>query len=338
MPKLQSNHYDVIIVGGGPAGLACADQLRSSSLSCLIIEKHQSFGQKVCAGGLTYLADSLNLPQDKICIFKHNYYFLNHKYHDIKLAHSIKTIDRPELSSIQYHRIQSAPNVQVLFNSTVLKVEGNCVLTQNNKFSYQYLIGADGAGSIVRKHLGLKTQGRMGIYAMVRNASSRLIWHLDYKKLYSGYLWEFPHQTHTNVGVLFSPEQLNASRAEVILKEYIHDKNYEIINGQFMRGFMNCYYQGNLFGDIFLVGEAAGLVSKLTGEGISFAIISGTEIAKKIIDKNYDLHGLQQALKYKKRQDFFWAISNYLPLFRPLTYPLFVALMKKTWFQRFYGL
>ena len=45
-------------------------------------------------------------------------------------------------------------------------------------------------------------------------------------------------------------------------------------------------YRGWDFGTIFLAGDAAGLASALTGEGIYPAVISGREIAKKIIDRN----------------------------------------------------
>ena len=46
-------HYDVIIVGAGPAGLRCAELLGKESLSVLLLEKNETFGDKVCAGGLT---------------------------------------------------------------------------------------------------------------------------------------------------------------------------------------------------------------------------------------------------------------------------------------------
>ena len=47
------NHYHVIIVGAGPAGLICAETLSQSNLSVLVLEKNSVFGDKICAGGLT---------------------------------------------------------------------------------------------------------------------------------------------------------------------------------------------------------------------------------------------------------------------------------------------
>ena len=55
--------FDVIIVGGGPAGLHCARELSGSSLRILLLEKQEGFGDKLCAGGLTTKAlDVLPLP------------------------------------------------------------------------------------------------------------------------------------------------------------------------------------------------------------------------------------------------------------------------------------
>ena len=59
--------FDVIIVGGGPAGLICAKSLANSDLSVLLIEKDTIFGDKVCAGGLTRKdLPILSLPDEMI--------------------------------------------------------------------------------------------------------------------------------------------------------------------------------------------------------------------------------------------------------------------------------
>ena len=55
--------FDVIIVGGGPAGLQCARELSYSRLRVLLLEKDEIFGDKLCAGGLTPVSYThLTLP------------------------------------------------------------------------------------------------------------------------------------------------------------------------------------------------------------------------------------------------------------------------------------
>ncbi len=53
-PHLSSGrHYDVLIIGAGPAGLACAKLCAESGVKTAILEKRRTIGQKICAGGIT---------------------------------------------------------------------------------------------------------------------------------------------------------------------------------------------------------------------------------------------------------------------------------------------
>ncbi len=64
----MKNTYDVIILGAGPAGLKYAEELKNTKLSVLLIKKNQIIGPKICAGGLTRLADGFDYPKDKTII------------------------------------------------------------------------------------------------------------------------------------------------------------------------------------------------------------------------------------------------------------------------------
>lgn len=57
------------------------------------------------------------------------------------------------------------------------------------------------------------------------------------------------------------------------------------------------------FGDTFLVGEAAGLASGLTGEGIYQSLVSGMEVARMIMNPEHESVELDQVLKYNRAMD-----------------------------------
>ena len=46
--------YDVIIVGGGPAGAAAGMILKQNNISFCIIDKNKFPREKLCGGGLTH--------------------------------------------------------------------------------------------------------------------------------------------------------------------------------------------------------------------------------------------------------------------------------------------
>ena len=80
---------------------------------------------------------------------------------------------------------------------------------------------------------------------------------------------------------------------------------FDISEAKFEAHILRCGYEGHQFKNKFLVGEAAGFVSYFTGEGIYFAMLSGIDVAKKIINKKYSCKGIQHILDVKKSQDGF---------------------------------
>ncbi len=50
----MNERVDVLIVGGGPGGLACAADLAAGGVRVLLAERKAKIGAKVCAGGITW--------------------------------------------------------------------------------------------------------------------------------------------------------------------------------------------------------------------------------------------------------------------------------------------
>ena len=68
-------------------------------------------------------------------------------------------------------------------------------------------------------------------------------------------------------------------------------------------GLINFDYRGWRFSNIMLIGDAAGLASGLTGEGMYPALVSGETAARVILDPDYDCHELQRLInKQQKHQ------------------------------------
>jgi geranylgeranyl reductase family protein len=165
----------------------------------------------------------------------------------------------------------------------------------------------------------------------------------DFAPLPGGYGWLFPKGDHINIGVgAFAPTgdtvstQLKSVTRD-LLEQYTQQKLGvslatlgAAITGQYLGMGGDAYTPQ---GRILLVGDAAGLVDPLTGEGIHSALVSGQAAAAAILESPADvgeayarhLRPLQQTLVFSARaarafyrnpERGFRAMRN--PILRPL--------------------
>ena len=338
----MENAYDVIIIGAGPAGLKCAEQFKGSGLSVLLIEKNDVIGPKVCAGGLTSLNSGFDFPEEKIRSFGEMFIFLYGKKRQINLIYPVKTIDRYDLGQYLLDKIKDSPNIKILTGVSVIEIKKDRIATNRGEFLYRHLVGADGSLSIVRKYLGLRSEFMMCLcYKIFGKDANDLEMHLIPKKMKSGYIWIFPHKNYVNIGIGFDPKVVSSGLSKEILDNFLRENNFDAIDKKLEAAPINYLYRGCIFGNIFLTGDAAGLASRTTGEGISYAMISGQEIGRKIIDGKYHTPELKKILKLKNRQETVGGIFGKFCGLGLLQYPLFrisTRLIKNSWFQKYFGI
>ncbi|GAU07648.1 FAD-dependent oxidoreductase [Desulfoplanes formicivorans] len=327
------NRYDVVIVGAGPAGLACGMGLRDTRLSVLILERKDVIGPKTCAGGLTHLAQSFpvslqqarTFPLQRIVAGRHRFF--------LRLAHPLKTMTREDLAAAQLKELRNRSNIHIRTGVRAVGMDGDRLRTSHGDVSYRYLVGADGATSFIRKELGLSSRICMGQCYTSPRITDHPVWHLDPDNLPLGYVWEFPHRDHTNVGVYYDPQCISSGRARSYLERYIEQQGMEIDKGSFQAGVVNHGYTGHMFGNRFLVGDAAGLASRATGEGISFAMTSGLETARKILDPAYPMPELRRLVRHKRIQESFLQVMDVCPWVKRPLFALFMRMIRYPWVQ-----
>lgn len=301
--------FDVIIVGGGPAGLECARELSGSQLAVLLLEKDVAFGDKLCAGGLT-LKDLNVLPlPDRLIrqkIFKAALHSRRRTARTVTEQPYVFTVDRRELGAYQ-RSLLNGTEVVVRTRSQVTEVgDRKLKLKTGEEYGFRYLVGADGYASVVRRHLGLKTGHRlMGMqYTLpVDQEHPELEMFLDARKFHLWYAWIFPHGDRIAVGCCWDPARISTRKVKHSFHDWLEEKGMDTGQSRMESCPIACDYQGYHFGHVFLVGEAAGLASGFTGEGIYQALVSGQEAAKIIRDPEYKPEAMAQVLKYNRVLD-----------------------------------
>jgi flavin-dependent dehydrogenase len=334
----MNNRFDVIIIGAGPAGLACAQALAGSSLSVLVVEKNEVIGPKICAGALTRAAVDFGVPEDKARTFHSQMVHIDERTPlQIVLTRPLKMVDRSALARHRLRNIEQASNIEWVTGTRVTGVAGDIIATDRGEFSFRHLVAADGSQSMVRKHLGLPSKFGIGLYYEVPQISDEVHFHFKTGIIRSGYFWVFPHLKHTNIGVCFNPDTFTAGLAKIALQQFLRESGFQRGGARLKGGLINHRYCGFHFGNIFLAGDAAGLASRPSGEGIPFALVSGREIGRKILDGTHDMKEFRGLLSLKRRQETYSQLFESVPPLQKIFLASYFRMMRYPWVQAYMG-
>lgn len=324
---MKQEDYDVVIIGAGPGGLECARVLQDSDLKVLLIEQNEVIGPKTCAGGVTATEKIVDIPDENCKLFFDEVMVIDKKRYTVKLKAKRKVFDRYELGQYQLGKINEK-KVKIVTGTKVLSITKESVVTEKTKYNYKKLVGADGSYSVVRKYLGLTSKFCQGLYYEVKGDYNNFVSYYNPKTIKSGYIWEFPHKTHNNVGIYFDLELIKPADGKKLLDAYIESQGYSIDGLKLNGALVNYDYRGCEFGNIFLVGDAAGLASRMHGGGINNAMVSGREVAMKILENTYCMDGVKAVLAAKKKEDSLLNLYNNAGVFQWLLLRLLVLLVQ----------
>jgi flavin-dependent dehydrogenase len=296
---------DVVIVGGGPAGSACARRLQNSGLDCMILDKQVFPRFKPCAGWITpqVLQDS-GLDQQE---YPHSFTTFNsfqisikgfafklptHQYAIRRIEFDQWLLEKSGVPLVQHHVREIAP------------VDGGFII--DGEIHTRFLVGAGGTYCPVKKLVfqneDLHQPGDQ-IVAMEEEflypvSDSRChLWFFE--NGLPGYAWYVPKSGgYVNVGVGGKALALKSSgdsirrhwdlvtsmlEARGLVKDHAYKPE---AHTYYLRHALNKQRIGNAY----LVGDSAGLATTDMGEGIGAAIRSGILAAESIINnRQYDL-------------------------------------------------
>lgn len=300
--------YDVIIIGAGPAGLSCAQVTASRGYSTLVIERNNSIGRKVCAGGITWNGLLQKLEDISQNSFASQYIFTRYQSAVIREASPIiATVNREELGELMLRRAMEK-GAEIRTGCLLSSINSSEIIVTDRKsqaretLHFRWLVGADGSTSGVRKYLQLPMDNfGVGINYRLPLQYPRMEWHLSSALFGSGYGWVFPHKETVSVGAYADAGSIRPTRLKSNLLNWGRRRDFQLADHKCQAEIINFDYRGHEFGNIFLAGDAAGLASGLTGEGIYPAIISGEFVGGRIDDWLFTKREFESLLKNHRR-------------------------------------
>lgn len=301
-----------VVVGAGPAGLRAAQVLAESGREVVVLERNARVGPKTCGGGLSTKAvrelEALGLPANAGMTSVARASFRGEPAMSLDPVHArIRTLSRERLGRYQTQWAEEA-GAEIRTNAAVTGIdfETRTVACGGKTLRYRHLIGADGSGSSVRRALGLPTPRVFfaGEYNVPCRGPFELFVAFDARTLASGYFWVFPHEGYVCIGAGAHKGKIRPSTIRPYIEQRMTALGIDPGDAPYEGAAIEVEFAGFHFpGDVHLVGDAAGLPSGLTAEGIYSALVSGEEVARRILEPEYPMPKTRRWLAVKRSHD-----------------------------------
>jgi len=292
------NVEDIVIVGAGPAGSYLGYLLAKAGFKPVIFD-HSHPREKPCGGGISVLAIEKfsflhDIPDEKS---PDNFFEIVSPHGVSIMTTGRKSTWNLSRQSLDIFVLDKAINhgCRLIAEQVIdVKLINNIwhIKTKEAKYKAKIIIGADGVNSIVRKKiLGPIPKTELGVcYGCFAKSEKKETNRVKFLKNKQGYAWCFPRHDHLSIGVGIEsghPKEVKKMFNNFLFTYYPH---VEIIStwGAKIPNIKNPhFYDLPCAGENWiLIGDAAGHVDPMTGEGITYALWSAELAAKAIISND----------------------------------------------------
>jgi flavin-dependent dehydrogenase len=287
---------ETAIIGGGPSGAMCGEQLARSGHSVHLFDEHLAW-EKPCGGGLTHKAVEcfpflLDNPYPKKLVRSIELISSNEQSVMLDMSHPIVIYSRTVLNGMLLNRAADAGcKVQ---RSHVMSVDTSadkpryCV--DGEWRSADFLVLAGGARSrlqpetrpLERDELEM-TQG----YFVPQTCDAITV---KFLPQFEGYIWSFPRCDHLSVGICGSMSAHTSTELRSHLQGFVDKKQIPTDGAQFYSHVLpspreRTFSERTVLGKNWaMIGDAAAWVDPLTGEGLFYAMRSGELLGRALAE------------------------------------------------------
>lgn len=287
---------DIGIVGAGPAGARAAELLAAKGIEVLLLDPKAPW-EKPCGGGLTAHAfdempELAELEPVARPVAAVRVEMSPDDGFTILLDRPIRMVSRRALGAWQLRRAVEAGAEHLHARVKDARRAGGVwhLDTTEGKAAVSFLVGADGAASLVRRVAAPGFE--------VELAPTRVAYPegpgpypdtvtLRFYPGVAGYLWEFPRPNHRSLGMVVPTRTWQRSRIDGEIDEYRVSSEGCTCDGARRVGAVigtaqlgHGDYSAIAGADFALLGDAAGFADPFTGEGIQNALRSAELFAR----------------------------------------------------------
>ncbi len=267
---------NVLIVGGGLAGLSAAVHLRRAGIEDVIVIERMSGKQyghyhRTCGEAVSDRMLRISRTKSDCVVRRIDEAVISCEGVDIRVRVKGQIIDRERL--LEDMRAQSGAQVVTGSVTSVRRdPDGYIVVTGSEEYHCRYLIGADGAFSVVRKCIfGHEPDVKLAaVNNLVKGDSNSGTIGFSVSPDYNGlYKWDFPSKDGLrSVGYTLGDDDVK-DPVERGIRYIVTSNNRTVVKE-----------------DCCIVGDAAILANPLCYGGIGIALLSGRKAAEAIAKKN----------------------------------------------------
>ncbi|MFX1568848.1 MAG: NAD(P)/FAD-dependent oxidoreductase [Promethearchaeota archaeon] len=305
--------FDVIISGAGPAGSKCAETLAKSGFKVALIEKDTNW-RKPCGGAVharifRYYPQLRNMDFHQINrmrIYSSDYHKFGYKWKDPK-NYSIN-VDRLEFDNVLRNIAVDAGaelyDKNLSYDFIIKENQRIGIKTKTpsgiKEYKGKIIVIADGMSSKLAVRSGLKKKWKTEEVMLTKCAIMEGENNIDKDTIslffmsYKGYGWLFPLGGNKfNIGCGTMGEDNLKYNINEIFNEFLNDPNIKkfLPKANYKNIWIGAYpipgqgvNENSLYGEnIMLIGDIAGFVNPISGEGISPGITSGKIAAETAI-------------------------------------------------------
>eukprot|EP00218_Dolichomastix_sp_CCMP3274_P007273 CAMPEP_0170143226 /NCGR_PEP_ID=MMETSP0033_2-20121228/9635_1 /TAXON_ID=195969 /ORGANISM="Dolichomastix tenuilepis, Strain CCMP3274" /LENGTH=456 /DNA_ID=CAMNT_0010379657 /DNA_START=52 /DNA_END=1422 /DNA_ORIENTATION=+ len=307
----------VAVIGGGPAGASAAEALAKGGCETFLFERKMD-NCKPCGGAIPLcMVDEFDIPEEIIDRKVTKMKMVSPSNRIVDVGQTMSETEyigmcRREVFD-DYLRKRAELNGTQLINGLFMRLEGGDAVSETEPYTLHYndyssgsktgepksievdcVIGADGANSRVAKFIDAgEYDYAIAFQERIKIPDEKMEYYKDLAEMYVGddvspdfYGWVFPKYDHVAVGTgtvvnktaIKQYQQAMRDRAEVKCAggEIIRVEAHPIPEHPRPR---------RVKGRVTLVGDAAGYVTKCSGEGIYFAAKSGRMAGEAVVER-----------------------------------------------------